>query len=46
MVKKTNIRGISQSIVRLIDCCLGSAVGMVIIFCWIHIVPPTRMGMI
>ncbi len=33
MVKKANIRGISQSIVLLIDCCLASAVGMVIIFC-------------
>jgi len=33
MVKKTNIRGIIQSIILLIDCCLGSAVDMVIIFC-------------
>jgi len=33
MVKKTNMSGISQSIVRLIDCCLGSAVVMVVIFC-------------
>ena len=33
MVKKTNISGISQSIILLIDCCLGSAVGKVIIFC-------------
>ena len=33
MVKKANMRGIIQSIVLLIDCCLGSVVGAVIIFC-------------
>ena len=44
MVKKPNIRGIIQSIMRLVDCCLGSAVGIDVIFCRRNIEAPTRMG--
>lgn len=45
-VKKANIRGIIQSIILLIDCCLGSAEGTVDIFCSTHIEDPTRMARI
>ena len=44
MVRKANINGIIHSIIWLWACCWGSVVGGVIIFCWTHIVPPTRMG--
>jgi hypothetical protein len=45
-VNMANIRGIIQSMVLLIDCCLGSGDGMVDIFCNTHIVPPQRMARI
>jgi hypothetical protein len=41
-----NIIGISQSIIWFCDCCLGSGLGKVVIFCCTHIVPPTRIGKI
>ena len=43
-VKKPNMKGIIQSIMRLVDCCLGSAAGIVVIFCMSHIDPPTSIG--
>ena len=43
-VKKANIRGIIQSIIRPWACWAGSADSGVIIFCWSHIDPPTSMG--
>lgn len=44
VVKKPNISGIIQSIILLVDACLGSADGMVVIFCIIHIDTATRIG--
>jgi len=41
-VRKANIIGIIHSIMLACDCCLGSAVGVITIFCCTHIVPPTR----
>jgi hypothetical protein len=41
MVKKANIIGIIHSIMADCDCLLGSAVGVITIFCCTHIVPPT-----
>ena len=38
--------GIIHSIMRLVEACLSSAAGMVLIFCWAQVVTPTRMGMI
>ena len=43
-VRNPNIRGIIHSIMLLVWACLGSVVGIVIIFCWTHMEPPTRMG--
>ena len=43
-VKKANIRGNSHTIILVIDCCLGSAVGTLDIFCSTHIETATRMG--
>ena len=43
-VKKVNIAGIIHSIMLLVDCCWGSAVGMVLIFCCTHMEAPTRTG--
>ena len=43
-LKKPNIRGIIQSIIRFVDSCLESAVGMEVIFCISHIDPPTSTG--
>ena len=43
-LKKPNMRGIIQSIMRLVDCCLGSAAGIVVIFCMSHIDAPTSTG--
>ncbi len=43
-VRNPNIRGIIHSIMLLVWACLVSVVGMVIIFCWTHMEPPTRMG--
>jgi len=45
MAKKPNIIGIIHSIIRPWVCWLGSALSGVTIFCDIHIVTPTRMGM-
>ena len=44
-VKKPNMAGIIHSIMRLVDACRSSAVGMVVIFCMTHIDTPTRTGM-
>ncbi len=44
-VKKPSIRGIIQSIMRLVDACRSSMAGMVVIFCWAQVVAATRMGM-
>ena len=46
VVKKPNIRGIIQSIILLVDCCLGSAVGIVVIFCMTNMDTPTATGSI
>ena len=43
-VKNPNINGIIQSIMRLVDSCLESTAGMVLIFCMANMEPPTRMG--
>ena len=43
-VKKPNIRGISQSIILLVDACWGFIAIMVVIFCISHIDAPTRTG--
>ena len=43
-MKNPNITGIIHSIIRLVDCCLGSAEGMVVIFCIRNIDPPTSTG--
>ena len=45
MVKKPNISGISQVSILFMDCCLGSDVGIVDIFCCIHIVAATNIAM-
>lgn len=44
-MKNPNIAGIIQSIILLVDACLSSAVGIVVIFCMTHIDTPTRIGM-
>ena len=44
--KKASITGIIHSIMLLVDCCLASAVGIVVIFCWAQVEIPTRMGRI
>ena len=44
VVKNPNIRGIIHNIMRLVDCCLGSAAGMVVIFCMRNIDAPTSTG--
>ncbi len=36
--------GIIHSMMLLCVCCLGSADGVITIFCCTHIVPPTRMA--
>ena len=43
-VKNPNISGIIHSIIRLVDACLGSAAGIVLIFCIRNMDPPTRTG--
>ena len=45
-VRKPNIRGIIQSIIVLVDCCLGSVEGALVIFCWTHVEAPTKTGII
>ena len=44
MVKNPNISGIIHSIIRLVDACLASIDGIVVIFCISHIETPTRIG--
>ena len=44
-MKKPNIAGIIQSIMRLVDAWRSSAVGMVVIFCMMNMDAPTRTGM-
>ena len=44
VVKKPNINGIIHNIIRLVDCCLASADGMVVIFCMSHMEAPTSTG--
>ena len=46
VVKNPNISGIIHSIMRLVDCCLASAAGMVVIFCMKNMDAPTRTGRI
>ena len=43
-MKNPNMAGIIQSIILLVDACLSSAVGIVVIFCMTHIDTPTRIG--
>jgi hypothetical protein len=43
-VKKANMNGNIHCIMRWVDCWLGSAVGMVLIFCNTHMETPTRTG--
>ena len=45
VVKNPNISGIIHSIMRLVDSCLASIAGIVVIFCISHIDAPTRTGM-
>jgi len=44
VVKNPNINGIIHNIIRLVDCCLASADGMVVIFCMSHMEAPTNTG--
>lgn len=44
VVKNPNISGIIQSIMRLVDACLGSTEGIMVIFCMTHMDAATRMG--
>ena len=46
VVKNPNISGIIHNIMRLVDCCLGSADGIVVTFCISHIDKPTSIGRI
>jgi hypothetical protein len=43
-VKNPNISGIIHSIIRLVDACLASADGIVLIFCITNMEPPTSTG--
>ena len=43
-VKKPNIAGIIQSIMRLVDAWRSSAVGIVVIFCITNMDAPTKTG--
>ena len=40
-----NIMGIIHSIMFWLDCCLGSAEGVMVIFCWTQVVAATISGM-
>ena len=46
VVKNPNINGIIHSIILLVDCCLGSTAGMVVIFCMKNMDAPTKTGRI
>ena len=43
-MKNPNITGIIHSIILLVEAWRSSAVGMVVIFCMIHMDTPTRTG--
>ena len=43
-VKKPNMAGIIHSMIRLVEACRSSAVGIVVIFCMTHMDAPTRIG--
>ena len=43
--KKPIINGIIHSIIIWFDCCRGSGDGMMVIFCWTHVVTNTNAGM-
>jgi hypothetical protein len=43
-VKNANMNGSIHCMMRWVDCWLGSAVGMVLIFCSTHMERPTRTG--
>ncbi len=42
--KNASIMGIIQSIMALVEDCLGSAAGIVVIFCCNHVEAPTSTG--
>jgi len=44
IVRKANINGISHVSILFMDCCLGSDVGIIDIFCWIHIVAAVNIA--
>jgi hypothetical protein len=44
-VKKPNMAGIIQSMILLVEAWRSSAVGIVVIFCMIHMDAPTSTGM-
>ena len=43
--RKASISGIIHSMVLAVDCCLGSVLGGVVVFCSAHVDTPTRTGM-
>lgn len=43
-VNRPNMAGIIHNIIRLVEACLGSAVGTVVIFCWTHMEAATKTG--
>ena len=45
-VKNPSIRGIIQSIMVLVEACLGSVDGIIVIFCCAQVVTPTSIGII
>ncbi len=44
-VQNPNITGIIQFIMLVVDCCLGSRLGVAAIFWTTHMLPPTNRGM-
>jgi len=46
MVKNPNIMGIIHSIILLVEACLSSIAGIVVIFCINHMETPTSIGKI
>ena len=44
IVRSPSMMGIIHSIICEVDCCLGSTEGVVVIFCWTHVEPPTSSG--
>ena len=43
-MKKPSIRGIIHNIMRLVEACLSSIAGIVVIFCWAHVEAATKTG--